>query len=174
MSEEKPLCRRIRENLSAYQDGELKPGARRVIEEHMRECAECRAHYQELKDTWRLLDELEEPIIHRELSDAVWAQIEEDRKAGWIGRLERATGASGLMSGLAASIAAAVFLFGVYVSSKPIADLPTPAERECILYLDMLRDIETLEQMEMVTYVRQQGQTLDAPGEGDATEDSGV
>lgn len=164
MSEEKPLCRRIRENLPAYQDGELKPGARRVIEEHMRECAECRAHYEELKATWQLLDGLEEPIVRRELSDAVWTQIKEDRKAGWIGRLERATGASGLMSGLAASIAAAVFLFGVVVSSKPIADLPTPAERESILYLDILRDIETLQQMEMVTYVRQQGQTLDLPG----------
>ena len=160
MEDEKPICRRIRENLSAHFDGELKQGARRLIDEHLAECPQCRTYYQELKETWKLLDELEEPIVRREFADEVLAKVEAEKKAGWRGRLQRLTGASGALSGLAASLAAAVFLFGLYINSKPLSDQPSPVEREAILYMDVLRDIETLDKLEMVTYVEQLGQDL--------------
>lgn len=170
MAEDKPICRRVRENLSAHFDGELKQGARRLIDEHLAECEECRKYYQELKETWQLLDELEEPIVRRELADSLWTQIEAEKKAGWRGRLERWTGASGLVAGLAASAAAAVFLFGLYLGLKPISHLPTPVERETILYMDVLRDLETLNQLEMVTYMRELGTDLASPADGSPVE----
>lgn len=173
MEEDKPICRRVRENLSAHFDGELKQGARRLIDEHLAECPECRRHYQELKETWRLLDDLEQPVVRRELADQLWERIEEEKKAGWRGRLERWTGASGIAAGLAASVAAAVFLFGLYLSSKPISDLPSPVEREAILYLDVLRDLQTLEKMEMVTYVQQLGQEISPPLANEESEATG-
>jgi len=165
MSDHQPLCHRVRESLPAYLDGELKAGARRLIDEHLAECPECRAHLKELKETWSLLDELEAPIVPRQFADEVWSRIEEEEKVGPLGRLERWTGASGLLAGLAASIAAAVFLFGLYTSSKPLSDLPTPAEREAILYMDVLVDLETIEQLEMVRHVERLGQQLDVPAE---------
>ena len=58
-------------------------------------------------------------------------------------------------SGLAASVAAAVFLFGIFVSSRPLGDVPTPTERECILYLDLLKDLETLEHMDQVKQIQE-------------------
>lgn len=174
MGDGEPLCRRIRENLSAYLDGELKAGARRVIDEHLAECEACREHFRELKETWRLLDELEAPIVRRELADEVWTRIEADRRLGPVARLERATGGRGVLSGLAASVAAAVFLFGLYISSKPLSDMPTPAERESILYMDMLKDLETLEHMEMVRHVQELGQEISGPDDGDEPEDPGV
>lgn len=172
MKDEKPICRRVRENLSAHFDGELKQGARRRIDEHLAECQECRKVYQELKETWRLLDELEEPIVRRELADQLWTRIEAEKKAGWRGRLERWTGASGIAGGLAASLAAAVFLFGLYLSSKPISDLPSPVEREAILYLDVLRDLQTLEKMDMVTYMQQLGQEISPPPSAEESQET--
>lgn len=177
MGDVKPICRRIRENLSAYFDGELKGDARRLIGDHLAECEECHKHYEELKETWQLLDELETPIVRRELSDELWTRIESERRAGWAARLERATGARGLRSGMAAALAVAVFLFGLYISGRPMGELPTPVERECIMYLDVLRNLDTLEHMEMVRHVRELGQDLAAPepAEGvEPTEDSGV
>ena len=169
MDDVRPLCRRVRENLAAYLDGELKGGARRVIEEHLTDCPDCRRYLEELKETWRLLDELETPIVRRKLTDRVWTRIDRDRK---VGRLERATGARGALSGLAAALAAAVFLFGLYISSRPLSDVPTAAENECIMYLDVLRDLETLDNMEMVRYIQQLDQTIGQPAESDGSEDS--
>jgi anti-sigma factor RsiW len=163
MSEERPLCRRVRENLSAHLDGELQGDARRLITDHLAECDACRRHFEQMKETWQLLDELEAPLVRRELSDEVWTKIHRERRAGPVGRLERLTGARGLVAGLAASAAAAVFLFGLYISSEPLGEVPTPTERECILYLDVLRELDTLEQMEMVRYVEQLGESIGGP-----------
>jgi len=172
--EPKPICRRVRENLAAYLDGELKGGARELIRQHLVECQACREQLEKLKETWRLLDELEAPIVPRRIAEEVLSRAHQERGVGRAGRLARLTGARGVLAGAAASIAAAVFLFGVYISSRPLGDVPTPVERECILYLDVLRSVETLENMEMVRHVQQLGQEIGEPDETDASEDSGV
>jgi len=169
-----PLCRRVRDNLAAYLDGEVKGGARQIIREHLAECEACRRHLEELKETWRLLDQLEAPIVHRKFAEEVVTRAREQAVAGRLGRWERLTGMRGILSGVAASMAAAVFLFGLYISSKPLGDVPAPVERECILYLDVLDHLEALENMEMVRHMQQLGQEIGEPEKAETPEDSGV
>ena len=170
MDEPSPICRRVRENLAAYLDGELKPGTRRLIEEHLADCPRCRTHRDELRDTWRLLDDLEAPIVPRRFTEKVVAFVEDDEQAGLWGRLSRATGARGLAAGVAASIAAAVFLFGLYISSKPLSDVLTPAEQECVRYLDLLVDLQTAENMDTVKQMQSLGQTIEGDEDSEPAE----
>jgi hypothetical protein len=57
-------CEDIQEQLSAYLEDELEAGARRVIEDHLRQCAGCRTELTLLRRTvatLRSLEELEAP-----------------------------------------------------------------------------------------------------------------
>ncbi|NIA21182.1 MAG: hypothetical protein GWP05_04235 [Anaerolineaceae bacterium] len=166
MEKPSPICRRIAENTAAYLDGELKGGARRLIEEHLADCPECRARLEELKETWRLLDELEEPIVRNNFRRQVLLSAREVRKSEQAARAARVGGRRSILAGLAASAAAAVFLFGLYVSSKPLSDLPTPEQREAITYLDLLQDIDALMTMDEVKQLQELGTVIDPEGVG--------
>ena len=165
-----PICRRVRENMAAYLDGELKGGARRLIEEHLADCIECRARLDELKETWRLLDELEEPIVRNDFRREVLARAQVAREAEQVARTG---GRRSVLAGLAASAAAAVFLFGLYVSSKPLSDLPTPEQREAITYLDLLRDLDALQAMDDVRQLQALGTVIEPSAPADLTEQGG-
>jgi len=166
MKKPSPICRRVRENLAAYLDGEVKGGARRLIEEHLADCSECRARLDELKETWRLLDELEEPIVRNDFRRKVLARAEVAREAQ---HAARTGGRRSVLAGLAASVAAAAFMFGLYVSSRPLTDLPSPEQRETITYLDLLRDFEALMSMDEVRQLRALGTVIESPEPADLT-----
>ncbi|HOI55286.1 MAG TPA: zf-HC2 domain-containing protein [Phycisphaerae bacterium] len=159
MEPNQPMCRRVRENLSAYLDGELKGTARRLIEEHLAECAECRAQLDELKETWRLLDELEEPIVHNDFRREVLALARAEAQAEQIAR---EGGRRSVLAGLAASAAAAVFVFGLYASSRPLSDPPTPRQREAITYLDLLENVDALLCLDQARELQSLGQSMEA------------
>jgi predicted anti-sigma-YlaC factor YlaD len=163
MAELDPICRRVRENLSAYLDGELKGDARRLLDEHLSGCEACRRQMQELKDTWRLLDELEAPIVPRAFHDQVLARVEVEEKMSPFRRVVRALAARGALGGLAATLAAALFVTGFYISTRPPSRVPSPTEVECITYLDFLRDLETLKNIDEIKYVKEVGGQLSEP-----------
>ncbi len=156
-----PICEKVRESLSAYLDGELGGRARRAVEEHLDRCKGCRQYLRELKETWDLLDELEAPIVRRGSAGRIVGYVREEARVGPVRRLLRSPRLRRMVSGVAASVAAAVFLFGIFVSSRPLGDVPTPAERECILYLDFLKDLETLEHMDQVEQIQELGHELE-------------
>ena len=64
-------CEDIREQLSAYLEDELEAGARRVIEDHLRQCAECRTELTLLRRTVATLRSLEELEVSPRLAAAV-------------------------------------------------------------------------------------------------------
>lgn len=49
-------CRKIMKRLSAYQDGALNEAQTSVLREHLAQCVECAAVFEELQRTWQALD----------------------------------------------------------------------------------------------------------------------
>ena len=50
-------CAQVKEDISAYLDGELPRDEECQIEEHLRECQECQQIRQEFQDMWHYLDQ---------------------------------------------------------------------------------------------------------------------
>lgn len=46
---EPDVCRRSREGLTEYLEGALSPARRQGLEQHLAECATCRAHLDQLR-----------------------------------------------------------------------------------------------------------------------------
>lgn len=51
-----PNCAKIKENLTAYLDGQIAPYVRGLIEEHLSKCGVCQKELEALRKTWKLLD----------------------------------------------------------------------------------------------------------------------
>src|SRR5919199_1642583 len=63
----------VRDELSAYLDGELAPAARQAVDEHLAACAECRAELESLRQTRDLLRAL--PPVAPPRSFAITAEM---------------------------------------------------------------------------------------------------
>src|SRR5919202_1120065 len=68
-----PFGAHVRDELSAYLDGELSPGARRAVDDHLAACAECRAELEGLSRTRDLLRAL--PSVAPPRSFAITAEM---------------------------------------------------------------------------------------------------
>ena len=68
-------CRRIEKRLSAYQDHELEPGERRLVEAHLQACPACRLHYariQEVGETLKSVADLtSRPDFYQDIAQRV-------------------------------------------------------------------------------------------------------
>jgi anti-sigma factor RsiW len=51
-------CKGMEDKLVEYLDGRAKPAERRVVEEHLSSCAECRVRAEEFRLLWSALDDL--------------------------------------------------------------------------------------------------------------------
>ena len=49
-------CKKIRNRLSAYQDGELDEAMRAVVSEHLQQCQQCRLEYEMLIKAYQMLE----------------------------------------------------------------------------------------------------------------------
>ena len=65
----------LRERLSAYLDADLDASEQARIEEHLRECPDCRREYRELRHTVDLLRGLSSPDPPADLADRVIARL---------------------------------------------------------------------------------------------------
>ncbi len=67
-------CRELMERLSEYLDGELDPEACRGMDEHMEDCAPCRAFLESLRRTVALIERQPRPRLpddlRREVTEA--------------------------------------------------------------------------------------------------------
>jgi hypothetical protein len=59
-------CEWVRDNISAYIDGELSAGQKEMIDMHLSECRECKAEFNRLSTAWDSLDlwEDEQPPVY--------------------------------------------------------------------------------------------------------------
>ena len=68
-------CRHIQNKLSAYQDGELKPGEQEEISRHLLSCQFCREQYEKLEQVWQTLGGVDEihpdPWFYSQLSKKI-------------------------------------------------------------------------------------------------------
>ena len=156
MADEPNNCRAVRENLTAYLDGELDVPARRAVDEHLARCPACRQECAALKDAWRLLDEAPappHPHLGSDFADRVLARAHTDAAVSPWRRFTASPVGRWVLSGAAAGFAAAIFLGGLYVTTRPAAPpalVLAPAEQECVMYLDVLKDLNALEHLELI------------------------
>lgn len=66
-----PRCRELFEKLSEYLDGELDPRTCEDAEEHLEDCAPCRAFLESLRRTVALLDHLPAESVPEEIAREV-------------------------------------------------------------------------------------------------------
>ena len=85
-------CNKVQKNLSAYQDGELKPGERDKVTMHLQDCQVCCKQYAELDRVWQTLGELQEihpdPWFYRQ----VVRKIKKPREQGLLPTLQHVFG----------------------------------------------------------------------------------
>jgi len=125
-------CEDIREQLSAYLEDELEAGARRVIEDHLRQCAGCRTELTLLRRTVATLRSLEELEVSPRLAAAVDRRLPTRGPSPW----ERLT--SWLFFPLHVKVplqAVALLLVSVgavylYRSAPELAEAPQSASRD--------------------------------------------
>ncbi len=94
----------VHQRLQAYLDGELAPSAARAVEDHVRQCADCRAELEATRAAWLAVDAATRPGLSRSVWPELAARLEERRAAGpwtWTQRgLAAAAAVAGLVVGL--------------------------------------------------------------------------
>jgi anti-sigma factor RsiW len=78
-------CERIETDLIAYLDAQADPAARRKVEAHLAECADCRKRAEEFRALWSVLDELPAAEPSAGFDARVRARIaaEPERRSWW-------------------------------------------------------------------------------------------
>jgi predicted anti-sigma-YlaC factor YlaD len=78
--------KKIKELISSYIDGELDASQRKLVEEHLKECQECRQEFEEMEKFEEVMSRMEFKKPPKEMwqvySDSVYNRLE--RKIGWI------------------------------------------------------------------------------------------
>jgi anti-sigma factor RsiW len=126
-------CRNVLHLLSAYMDGELRGVEHRLVHQHLSNCMECEAEYQDLLRTKRLLGRMALQQPRLELPDLILNQVEEEerrsieRQAGsWLNRLQGALRGTlpsphSLLVGTGLGVALA-FVLAYQVEAEPAED----------------------------------------------------
>ena len=78
--------KKIKELISSYIDGELDAAQRKAVEEHLKECPECRKEFEEMDKFEEVMNKMEFKKPPKEMwqvyCDSVYNRLE--RKIGWI------------------------------------------------------------------------------------------
>lgn len=124
-----------RESLSAYIDGQLAPGERAALEEHIATCARCAAEIGDLRRTVRLLRALPAPALPRSFAlpesatqpvPARPATLRPPRRSARAARSAPWAGVAQWVGGLAA-VAGLLILFSGALSGLPLGGHQTAA-----------------------------------------------
>lgn len=118
-------CRRYQEELSLNLDGRL-PGTRRAaVLAHVDTCAKCAQVWDELQSTQSLLFDIEPPIVSPRFRDQVWDRIHAGEGSTEILLQEPISTGTKLRYGLVGAAAAALFVVGLQLITKPGVSEPT-------------------------------------------------
>ena len=78
-------CEKIRELLTAYQDGVLPANEAAEIKTHLLGCQGCQTEERLLKETWNMLNVLEPIEPSPDFRARFWERVrEEERKTSWL------------------------------------------------------------------------------------------
>jgi len=77
---------KIKELISSYHDKELNEEKKKQIEEHLKECSECRREFEEMGKFEEVMNKMELKKPPREVWQIYWASIYNrlERRIGWI------------------------------------------------------------------------------------------
>lgn len=73
------FCRNVRNNLSAYLQGELEPGTASSIEAHLAKCPSCRKELEKIQDGIRMAERLQLLAAPEELWQSIGEQIRQHK-----------------------------------------------------------------------------------------------
>lgn len=77
---------KIKELISSYHDKELDEEKKKQVEEHLKECPECRREFEEMGKFEEVMNKMELKKPPREVWQIYWASIYNrlERRIGWI------------------------------------------------------------------------------------------
>jgi len=77
---------KIKELISSYHDKELNEEKKKQIEEHLKECSECRREFEEMGKFEEVMNKMELKKPPREVWQIYWTSIYNrlERRIGWI------------------------------------------------------------------------------------------
>ncbi|HOX26041.1 MAG TPA: zf-HC2 domain-containing protein [Candidatus Krumholzibacteria bacterium] len=105
----------VDQRIQAYLDGELAPAAAAELQEHLRECADCRQRLEAARRCWQLVDIAVAPPLRR----SVWPRVE-----AVVARRRGLRAWSWPQRGLAATAAAAGVVLGMQLGEPAATDDP--------------------------------------------------
>jgi anti-sigma factor RsiW len=137
--------------LVEYLDGRAKPAARRVVEEHLNQCANCRAQAEEFRILWGALDDLPvispSPAFDASLRARIAAEPARRGFWGWL------AAAGWLPSPRLAFAATALVAMSVWLAFMPGVTTDQTAMNRVSVEADfgMIRDLSVLENYDIVS-----------------------
>lgn len=77
---------KIKELISSYHDGELDYREKQIVEEHLKQCAECRREYEEMGRFEEVMGKMQLKKPRKEMWEVYWSMIYNrlERRIGWI------------------------------------------------------------------------------------------
>jgi anti-sigma factor RsiW len=141
-------CERLEGKLIAFVDGHASESDRRAVEEHIRECAVCKARVKGFSGIWNVLDEL--PV--HEPSSAFDARLrarlaaEPVRQSAWGWLMPAPRFALAVMM---------LAVFSIWISSRtpapaPVATVPSQTAVNTENDFGMIKDLKVLENYDVL------------------------
>lgn len=113
-------CVSVKENLSAYIDGELEEGLENELKEHMEKCGGCRREYDELLEIAELLRAVPDVALPEEFDERLRTAIRKEKVREFSVTKKKWKMLSGV---------AAVFVIGIFsVTMYNQSNVPAPAD----------------------------------------------
>ena len=145
-------CTGMQEKLVEYLDGRAKPAERRIVEEHLSSCAECRVRAEEFRLLWSVLDDL--PALSP--SPAPSAAFDASLRARIAMEPARHNFWNWLPSPRLAFAVTALVTVSVWMSSMPrVAPNPEAPSQAAQVSADadfgMIRDLSVLENYDVIS-----------------------
>lgn len=77
---------KIKELISSYYDGELDGEQKKIVEEHLKECSECREEFEGMNKLEEVMSKMEFKKPPKEVWKLYWASVYNrlERRIGWI------------------------------------------------------------------------------------------
>lgn len=147
-------CSKVRDELVAYLDGELKGGVSAQVGAHLERCPACKLEAERLSAAGALLDALDEiepasDFTARAMQRALSSRTKKARSRFAIARLLQGLFGAGRL--IPAAAAAAVLVTLTLWLVAPTAEPPlTPVEEEIVRNMEILENMELLEDLEIL------------------------
>jgi len=144
-------CIWVRSVLVAYLDGELKPSTAEAVRRHLDTCEACRTHARQLRETWRLLDDVPSAPVRDGFTERMMARIVEEKElsafvASLQPRLRRRRIAASVL-GMAAGLVLGFVVYGwTGLSARPVS----PVECQVSQHVSFLEDVDLLDEIAVI------------------------